>query len=101
MELQLRMGQLAGSFAYPIAMHAKSEADRELIEAVDAYSSTKSKEAWPHVLEEMADVINVIDQFAGYTEAWPLIEAIRDRKIKRQLKRMAKEEACRKNDGPL
>ena len=33
MELQLRMGQLAGSFAYPIAMHAKSEADRELIEA--------------------------------------------------------------------
>ena len=77
------------------------EEARELIEAVDAYSSTKSKEAWPHVLEEMADVINVIDQFAGYTEAWPLIEAIRDRKIERQLKRMAKEEACRKNDGPL
>lgn len=77
------------------------EEARELIEAAEAYRKTKSPAAWPHLLEEFADVLNVGDQLVSHMGFWWLVEKIRDEKIERQLKRMAEEEACKENDGPL
>lgn len=63
---------------------------RELIEAVDAFQKEPLLN-WTHVEEEMADVLNLIDQFSGRLYARMRIDEIRERKIARQIERMEKE----------
>ena len=46
---------------------------------------------WSHVEEEMADVLNVIAQFQARMYSQMRIDEIRDRKLDRQIARIAAE----------
>lgn len=64
----------------------------ELIEAVETFEKEPlNAMTWPHVEEEMADVLNVIDQFQLRGFARMRIDEIREMKLERQLARIAKE----------
>ena len=62
----------------------------ELVEAIDTFEK-ESLMNWTHVEEEMADVLNVIDQFQVRMYSQMHIDEIRDRKLDRQIARIAAE----------
>lgn len=62
----------------------------ELVEAIDTFEKEPLMN-WTHVEEEMADVLNVIDQFQLRGFARMRIDEIREMKLERQLTRIAKE----------
>ncbi len=61
----------------------------ECVEAVDAFE--KQQGGWSHVEEEMADVMNLIDQFRTGVHCQYRIDEIRDQKLDRQIGRIAAE----------
>lgn len=64
------------------------EEANELIEAVKGYiNGTDTKE---HLIEEMGDVENMIDQFKIHLNAWTDVERVKIFKARRQIIRIAR-----------
>ena len=66
----------------------------ELVEAIDTFEKEPLMN-WTHVEEEMADVLNVIAQFQARMYSQMRIDDIRDRKLDRQIARIAAEISAR------
>lgn len=62
----------------------------ELVEAIDTFEKEPLMN-WTHVEEEMADVLNVIDQFRTGAHCQYRIDQIREQKLDRQIARIAAE----------
>ena len=76
-------------YGFPHQLSKLKEELLECVEAIDAFE--KQQGGWSHVEEEMADVLNVIDQFQARMYSKMRIDEIRDRKLDRQIARIAAE----------
>ena len=71
----------------------------ELVEAVDDFLRIKNVKTMDHLLEEMADVKVVIDQFRTENAYDSIIRGISVNKVDRQIKRIEQEKKVKCENG--
>ena len=85
-----RIRKIFGHYGFRHQLEKLKEECLELAEAADDFLQDPGTK-WLHVEEEMADVMNVCEQFLIHPSVLIRVEEIRDQKLDRQISRIEKE----------